>query len=195
MAAGGLGCRPRQAWRIILFESPSQTSLEMYHRRRHRATPGRGASLGARARSEAISLLLARKNVKKMQMKCFLPEPRFPLEPCTVANGAGTAAMPERRQLRLLVAWFNRWRGASLHRQWVRWWVWSMVLQLAALPYRRHCQQCGRCAWRLHGGVPGHSLSIIGVRWSCLLAQTHHRLRLPRILSRWAVHAQRTQAY
>ena len=38
-----------------------------------------------------------------MQMKCFLPEPRFPLEPCTVANGVGTAAMLERSTLRLLL--------------------------------------------------------------------------------------------
>ena len=61
VAAGGLGRRPRHFRKTILFESPSQTSLEMYHRRRHWVTPGRGASLGARARSEAISLLLARK--------------------------------------------------------------------------------------------------------------------------------------
>ena len=38
-----------------------------------------------------------------MQMKCFLPEPRFPLEPRTVANGVGTAAMLERSTLRLLL--------------------------------------------------------------------------------------------
>ena len=84
VAAGRLGRRPRQAWTIVFSESPSQTSLEMYHQRRHRAISGRGANLGARARSEAIWVLLAR---KKSQMKCFLPEPRLPLEPCTVANG------------------------------------------------------------------------------------------------------------
>ena len=39
----------------------------------------------------------------KKQIKCFLPEPRFPLEPCTVANGAGTVAMLERSTLRLLL--------------------------------------------------------------------------------------------
>ena len=65
VAAGGLGRRPRHFWGTILLESPSQTSLEMYHRRRHRATPGRGASLGARARSEAIWVLLARKKCLK----------------------------------------------------------------------------------------------------------------------------------
>ena len=58
VAVGRLGRRPRQAWTKVFSESPSQTSLEMYHRRRHRVTPGRGASLGARARSEAIWVLL-----------------------------------------------------------------------------------------------------------------------------------------
>ena len=155
VAAGGLGCRPHQAWRMILFESPSQTSLEMYHRRRHRVTPGRGASLGARARSEAISLLLARKKCKKMQMKCFLPEPRFPLEPCTVANGAGTAAMRERRQLRLPGAWFNWWRSSSFHRQWVSMRVVSTFTVVVVLPDARHHSQRSGCALRPFKGSSG----------------------------------------
>ena len=65
VAVGRLGRRPRQAWTKVFSESPSQTSLEMYHRHPHRATPGRGASLGARARSEAIWVLLARKKCLK----------------------------------------------------------------------------------------------------------------------------------
>ena len=125
----------------------------------------------------------------------LLPEPRFPLEPRTVANGAGTAAMPERRQLRLLVAWFNRWRGVSIHRQWVKWWVWSMVLQLAALPMDGMTSRAVGEHTCFSGGNPGQSLTITGERWSCLLAQIRHRLRFPWILARWAVYAQRTQAW
>ena len=98
------------------MESPRQSSLEVYHRRRHRATPGRGASLGARARSEAISLLLARKKCLKMQMKCFLPEPRLPLQPCTVATGSHAESLP--RSLRLLVRGDKGWRGGFHVGQW-----------------------------------------------------------------------------
>ena len=148
VAVGRLGRRPRQAWTKVFSESPSQTSLEMYHRRRHRVTPGRGASLGARARSEAIWVLLARKKCLKMQMKCFLPEPRFPLEPCTVANGAGTAAMRERRQLRLPGAWFNWWRSSSFHRQWASMRAASTWTVVVVLPDARHHRQRSGCAVR-----------------------------------------------
>ena len=58
----------RWGWGTILLESPSQTSLEMYHWRRHWATPGRGASAQRCARSEAISLLLAQETC---EMKKF----------------------------------------------------------------------------------------------------------------------------
>ena len=137
------------------MESPRQSSLEMYHRRRHRATPGRGASLGARARSEAIWVLLARKKCLKMQMKCFLPEPRFPLEPCTVANGAGAAAMLERRQLRLLVAWSNWWHRSSFQRQWVSMKVASTFTMVVVLPDARHHSQHSGCALRPFEGSSG----------------------------------------
>ena len=65
VAAGAPSRRAQMCGGMVLLESPRQSSLEMYHRRRHRATPGRGASLGARARSEAIWLLLARKKCLK----------------------------------------------------------------------------------------------------------------------------------
>ena len=96
VAAGGLGRRPRHFWGTILLESPSQTSLEMYHRRRHRATPGRGASLRARARSEAISLLLARKKCLKNADEMLFAGTGSRLSRAPVANGAGAAAMLER---------------------------------------------------------------------------------------------------
>ena len=90
-----------------------------------------------------------------MQMKCFLPEPRFPLEPCTVANGAGTAAMRERRQLRLPGAWFNWWRSSSFHRQWVSMRVVSTFTVVVVLPDARHHSQRSGCALRPFKGSSG----------------------------------------
>ena len=97
-------------------------------------------------------------------MKCFLPEPRFPLEPCTVANGAGTAAMRERRQLQLPGVWFSGWRSSWLHRQWASMRVvftWTVVVLLLDA---RHRHQRSGCALRSFVGSSGQYLQNSRVR-------------------------------
>ena len=79
----------------------------------------------------------------------------FPLEPCTVANGAGTAAMLERRQFRLLVAWFNWWHRSSFHRQWVSMRVASTFTVVVVLPDARHHSQRSGGALRSFVGSSG----------------------------------------
>ena len=99
-----------------------------------------------------------------MQMKCFLPEPRFPLEPCTVANGAGTAAMRERRQLRLPGAWSNWWHRSSFRRQWASMRVvftWTVVVLLLDA---RHRHQRSGCPLRSFVGSSGQYLQNSRVR-------------------------------
>ena len=73
-------------------------------------------------------------------------------------------------------AWFNRWHMALLFTGngsgggCGRWCCSSLRFQrmegMSSSAVGVHTCFCG--------GVPGHSLSITGVRWSCLLAQTHH---------------------
>ena len=93
-----------------------------------------------------------------MQMKCFLPEPRFPLEPCTVANGAGTAAMRERRQLQLPGVWFSGWRSSWLHRQWASMRVVFTWTVFVVLSEAKHHNQRGGCAPRSFVGSSAQCL-------------------------------------
>ena len=65
-----------------------------------------------------------------------------------VANGAGTAAMLERRQLRLPGAWFNWWPSSSGLVDWVSLSVELTLTVLAVLPGVRHHHQRSRCASR-----------------------------------------------
>ena len=104
-------------------------------------------------------------------MKCFLPEPRFPLEPCTVANGAGTAAMPERRQLRLPGAWFNWWRSSSFHRQWASMRAASTWTVVVVLPDARYHRQRSGCAVRSFEG----SSAVSACRMVASACSAHQR--------------------